>query len=173
VADDLGAFARKLDRLEKDLAGKSGAEARMARYGRLGKDAAIQALSSDIGDSSMSGWRRGRPIDLKPAYEVLSAHEVEIAPRKRQRGPWRVLESGRNQGNASGFSGPAINRSTGLTARTKSGGIRKQRGRKASRWNGYTRGKDTWSDARRLMEKRFFRAVHEDTTKVLRKHFGL
>jgi hypothetical protein len=153
VADDLSAFARKLDRLEKDLAGKSGGEARMGRYGLLGKRAAVDALASDIGDASMSNWRRGKPIDLKPAYEVLSNHEVEIAPRPRQRGPWRVLESGRQ--------------ARGRVEATGRG--RRQRAKRAV---SASRGKNTWTDASKLIEKRFFRAVHEDTTKVLRKHFG-
>jgi hypothetical protein len=161
VADDLSAFARKLDRIEKDLAGKSGGEARMGRYGLLGKRAAVDALASDIGDASMSNWRRSKPIDLKPAYEVLSNHEVEIAPRPRQRGPWRVLESGRQA------------RGKGDAVRTKR---RRKDGtfgtRKAKRAVGASPGKNTWTDARKLIEKRFFRAVHEDTTKVLRKHFG-
>jgi hypothetical protein len=161
VANDLSAFARKLDRVERDLAGKAGGEARMGRYGRIGKEAAIQALASDIGDASMSNWRRGRPIDLKPAYEVLSNHEVEVAPRPRQRGPWRVLEDGRRA------------RGLGDSVRTKR---RRKDGtfgqRKAKRAVGAAPGKSTWTDARRLIDKRFVRAVHEDTTKVLRKHFG-
>lgn len=68
-----------------------------------------------------------------------------FAPVGRSRGPERVAEQGRHQGSARGVSGPGISQKTGLTSRTKSGGLRKVRGRKGKRWNGRTEGKETWT----------------------------
>ena len=61
-------------------------------------------------------------------------------------GPWRVAESGRNQGNGGGMAGPGVSKD-GTTRRNKDGSVRKTRKRKARRWNGTTEGWGVWSAA--------------------------
>jgi hypothetical protein len=137
---------RKLNALADDLSGRK-VLPRLAIESRkrlVPKVAA--AVRGDIGDESMSGWWRGSAIDVAGSI-TLESSGVGIVPRGKGAGPLRVLDQGRNQGNASGFSGPGINSITGVTARTKSGAVRKTRARKGKRWNGTTQGKGTWGDA--------------------------
>ena len=137
---------------------------------KTGQQEAKRAVAADLGDQSMSGWRRGKPINLETKASFSSqANTVTIHRTRESAGPWRVAEEGRNQGNASGFSGPGINRRTGLTARTKSGAVRKVRAVKARRWNGTTRGKDTWSDARALMDKSVPKAMWDQQIAELKR----
>jgi hypothetical protein len=82
-----------------------------------------------------------------------------------------VAEQGRNQGNAGGFSGPGINRSTGITSRTKSGAVRRVRARQSRRWNGATAGKGTASRAVAEMDRQLPRIADKAVLKVIRKRF--
>jgi hypothetical protein len=151
LADTLGGFEKRLDALARGLSGVQ-MKRLMAEVGRGAVRDARSALPPDLGgDHKFSGWAADLDVKFTPHRNASS---VTVHPTRRGAGPWRVAEQGRNQGNASGFAGPGINRQTGETARTKSGGIRKQRARKARRWNGRTAGKNTWSDAERLMADR-------------------
>ena len=141
----------KFDQLSKELSGKAGLQ-RLERVGKKVAPKVAEAVSSDLGDTSMSGWRRGAPIAIKGVAKVED-NSVVIEPNPKGKGPARVLESGRNQGNASGFSGPGINRTTGETSRTKAGKLRKVRARKGKQWNGYTTGRGTWSKASEQIAK--------------------
>jgi len=96
-----------------------------------------------------------------------------LTPTARSAGPWTVAEQGRNQGNAGGFFGPGINATTGLTARTKSGKVRKVRARALRRWNGTTRGRDTASDAVALMEREMPKLAEQGVKRVIRKRFDV
>jgi hypothetical protein len=131
-----------------------------------------EAVRADLGDQSMSGWRRGGPIKVTGAAKVISDTEISVFAAGKGKGPMRVLEQGRNQGNAGGFSGPGINTRTGVTARTKSGGVRKVRARKGKRWNGTTDGKGTWSDAVQLMQGRVGKRVDDQVVDAIRSHIG-
>jgi hypothetical protein len=103
---------------------------------------AVAEASADLGgDAKFSGW--------KPMLNTLNARTLPsgaliLSPTKSAAGPWTVAESGRNQGNASGISGPGVS-SDGTTRRTKSGKVRAVRARRARQWNGYTKGKGTAS----------------------------
>jgi len=129
------------------------------------------AVRSDIGDLSMSGWVRGKPIELKAMVARDSKPgEAAVVPFGRTVGQFRVLESGRNSdGGAGGFQGPGINFRTGRTsARARATG--KGGSTKGRRWNGRTEGKQTWSDARELigqnLGKRSSKALHQVMTKT-------
>jgi hypothetical protein len=116
------------------------------------------AVRGDLGDLSMSGWRRGAAIAISSHTEI-EGEAIVVRPGtvdnawRRGKGPMRVLEQGRNQGGAGGFHGPGVaqrdgkNFLAGETARTASGKVRKVRARARKRWNGVTTGRGTWSSA--------------------------
>jgi hypothetical protein len=163
MPDTFASFNAKLSQLEKSIKTPP-----LARIGNKVKGDVDNAVRGDIGDLSMSGWRRGNPIQIQGAYKVLTPTSLEIAPTPRSRGPMRVLEQGRHAGG--GFQGPGVNRSTGLTARTKGGRVRKVRAN--GRWNGRTDGKDTWSDAVRVLEKKVPRLMFEELQRSMGRLFG-
>jgi len=147
-----GDLSKRIDLLAREMGGK-GQQARLKRVGVLSKTDVNQAVRADIGDLSMSGWRRGNPHEITGRFDLEGDSAVVMSPSKRGRGPMRVLEQGRNQGNAGGMAGPGVS-ADGTTRRTKSGAVRKVRARQARRWNGTTRGKGTWSDATDIMVKK-------------------
>ena len=102
--------------------GPDGLKPVLTAIGMTGKDESTRAVRSDIGDVSMSNWRRAKPISIGARFD-LSGTSVMITPDRRSRGPWKVLESGRRAGTS-------------------------RRGRRYSS----SSGKGTWSDAERLIE---------------------
>jgi hypothetical protein len=167
MPDGFTVLQRKAAQLEREFSGEA-SKKRLERVARQTKTDVDEAVRDDLGDLSMSGWPRGNIVGR---YDVLSDHEFEINPVPRSRGPMRVLEQGRNQGNASGFAGPGINTRTGLTARNKNGSLRKVRARKGKRWNGRTEGKGTWTDAAKLMSERVPDRVDSEVQKAIGKFF--
>ena len=156
MAGDFGTLGKKVDQFASELDGRQLRKS-MEVIGRETKGDIVEAVKGDLGDTSMSGWRRGKPIPIVGRYDVVSDHEIDMTPMPRGRGPMRVLEQGRNQGNSGGLAGPGIiqkGENAGTTARNKNGSLRKVRARKAKRYNGRTQGKNTWSDATQLMERR-------------------
>lgn len=172
MADDLERFAVDLRTLASGLTGEQMRKA-LDKVGVAAKGDAVEAARVDLGsDRAFSGWKRVGPLEARYSlHKNMSGLTVHRAPRSA--GPWRVAEQGRNQGNASGFQGPGVNRETGLTSRTSSGRLRRVRARQARRWNGRTVGKDTWTDAERLMERRTPARLMEAMTDVMRKGLGL
>ena len=136
MAQDFAAFNRKIGGVLSEFDGTA-ARKRLEAIARATAKDVDEAVRGDLGDTSMSGWRRGAPIQITGVAEVQSDSEILVQAAKAGRGPMRVLEQGRNMGNAGGFSGPGV-ASDGSTKRTKSGGLRKVRARKAKRWNGHT-----------------------------------
>lgn len=165
MADDFVTVAAKFDKFADDLAGRTLSEA-LGKLGQAAKkdaDEAVRAESSKRGslaDASMSGWRRGSPIEISARYDVTSDHEVEVAPNRRTRGLWRVLEEGRVGGSAFDMV---------LVGRTRKDGTR--RGRSRGRNVGETAGKGTWSDAERLIEDRTPKRVEAEVSAALRRRF--
>lgn len=142
------------------------------------------AVRGDIGDLSMSGWRRGKPIAISSHVEV-EGETIVVRPGtvdnawRRGKGPMRVLEDGRNSSGVGGFHGPGVvqrsgkNYQAGETARTASGKLRKVRTHKKRRWNGYTAGRGTWSDALVGLNRELPAAAAEALFKdSVRKLFG-
>ena len=169
MTTDLAGFARKMEAIAADLAGET-SRAQMARVGKALQPEIDRAVSADLSDTSMSGWRRGSPIAVVGTHRVLSDSAVLVEPVKPAKGPMAVLERGRNMGNASGFAGPGVNRSTGATRRTKSGGVAKVRAVKGRRWNGYTQGKGTMADASQAIKGRAGGLIDKELQRALRKH---
>ena len=167
MAESFADLQRKLLAVERDLEGRASRSA-MARVGRALRPEIDRAVSGTLGDLSMSGWRRSGPIDIVGSHRVLDDATVLIEPVKRAKGPMAVLERGRNQGNASGFSGPGIS-ADGTTRRNANGSIRKVRARKGRRWNGTTQGKGTMGDAARVIADKAPKLIAAEVHKALAK----
>ena len=165
-----GDLSHRMDLLAREMGGQA-QQARLKRVGVLSKADINEAVRADLGDMSMSGWRRGNPHEIVGRFDLQGDSAVAMTPSPKGRGPMRVLESGRNQGNAGGVSGPGIS-ADGTTRRTKSGAVRKVRARRGRRWNGTTRGKGTWTDATKIMEAkmpaRYEHALVADMAKLLK-----
>lgn len=166
----LDAFGADVKKMVRDLERKE-AKRITREMAEKAQQIAEAAASRDLGgDPKFSGWAPTLDTQIKPSRDGLGH---VIMPTRSSAGPWTVAEFGRNQGNASGFAGPGINRSTGLTARTKSGGIRRQRMRKAKRWNGVTRGKGTASDAVSRMDRELPRIAEREVRRVIARQFDV
>jgi hypothetical protein len=146
VADDFASFSRKIDRLATEFGDRAIADLNK-RVGMETKKDVDAAVRGDLGDLSMSNWRRGRPIQVSGRFDV-EGDSLIISPAARARGPMRVLEDGR-----------------------KAGVARARRGR-AGRRVSASRGKSTWSDAVSIMERevpeRIAKAVNRAIRQALR-----
>lgn len=167
---DLDPFVRKIDTFTRDLAGEGG-KALINAIGLGAKDDIEEAVRRDLGDTSMSGWRRGKPIQVRGMYTVNDNDTVTIEPGRPSRGPMRVLEDGRNRGNSGGFQGPGVNARTGKTLKSNAGKV-KVRTRRTKRWNGYTTGKHTWSDAIDVILRETPERAQEAFRKLITRSFG-
>jgi hypothetical protein len=171
--NSVAAFTHDFDKMMGDLTGPEKRKITRAQ-GEEAQRIAAKAATHDLGsDRAFSGWTRATPIVLETHLRNLADGNTLLSPTKASAGPWTVAEFGRNQGNASGFAGPGVSRSTGLTARTKSGRVRKVRARRARRWNGTTRPKSTASEAVKVMEKELPKIADKAVTKVIRKRFDV
>lgn len=157
MADTFASFAIKLGKLAKDLSGPQ-MKTLMTDLGVNAKKTAAAAVSVDLGGTGFSGW--AAPLDT--TFDHIGNGAISFHPTKTGAGPWTVAQRGRNQGNASGFSGPGINHRTGITSRTKSGALRKVRATKGRRWNGTTMGKHT---ATKALDK-----IDSQTTTIVEKY---
>lgn len=159
--DSLAAFERELAKFGKELE-KVERQRITEEQAKAMQAIATRVASADLGgDPKFSGWAPTLDTQLK----TLRGGATLLTPTRSSAGPWTVAEIGRNQGNAGGFAGPGLNTRTGNTARNKDGSLRKVRQRKAKRWNGYTRGKETATKTRQEAE----RVVEEIAVKGLRR----
>lgn len=125
-----------------------------------------QAVHGTLGDNSMSGWRRKKPIPISGAYKVASDHEIDMTPTRMSVGPMRVLEDGRQAYQA------GDKRRKG-TYKSKKTGLVTERFRTVKRSGGATRGKGTWSDASELMAENVPGRIHRVVVVgALRRHIG-
>lgn len=159
MSRDLAAFGLKVDKVLNELDDP----ALFRAVGMEGKKLANRAVRIDIGDMSMSGWRRGKPFDITSRFDVAE-RTVEISPERRAKGPMRVLEEGRKSYQA------GDTRSSGTRTRKKDGVV-VNKTRRVKRNVGSTAGKNTWSDATADMERELPKVAHQHVTRVLRKHF--
>lgn len=171
MADDLAGLARRLESVIDDLSGQT-SRAQMARVGKKLQPEIDRAVTADIGDLSMSGWRRGNPIEIVGSHKVLSEHAVIVQPVPATKGLMAVLERGRNAGGGVGLlQGPGLNQRTNTTRRGADGMVGKvRRKRKERRWNGYTQGKGTMGDASQVIAAKAPDLVAAELRKALRKH---
>ncbi len=171
--DSLAAYGRELAGLESDLTG-SERQKITRQMGRVAQEIADRAAASDLGgDRAFSGWTRASPIALDTVVRNGRNGATILSPTRGSAGPWTVAERGRNQGDAGGFAGPGVNRSTGLTSFTKAGKVRKVRERRARRWNGTTRGHRTASEALKVMDDKLPKIADAAVSKVIRKRFDV
>jgi hypothetical protein len=170
VTLSLPEFSRRMTAASRALSGAD-VQKLMTAVGAGAVRDARSAVPPDLGgDHQFSGWPKAQ-LDVK-----FTPHRtrpgVTVHPTQRGAGPWRVAEQGRNQGNASGIAGPGINRRTGETARRADGTVRRQRARRARRWNGRTDGKGTWSDAVGIMGRKLPARVRSETAKLVARALG-
>ena len=151
--DDLAALERKIDMLAKEFSGAAGRQ-RLTRVAVQTKKDVDEAVRGTLGDQSMSGWRRKKPIVIKGRFDVVSDHEFLLKPNVA--GPMVVLEFGRN----STRTGPTkrYSKKTGRQLRTK-------------RWNGRTAAKHTWTKAEALAKSRTAERVDKEVVKTLNRFF--
>lgn len=131
--------------------------------------AEAQAAADLGGDPRFSHWKPRLDTQLKPGKDGATI----LTPTRDSAGPWTVANVGRNQGNASGFSGPGINKKTGTTKKLKSGGVGKVKAVKGKRWNGTTRGKGTADKAVKRMEAELPKVAEDSMRKVIMRHFDV
>ena len=168
----LNAWYSDLAGLSRDLTGEE--QVRITRaQGKAAQQIAAGAATRTLGgDRGFSGWNRGAVIPADTRLFKISGGHV-MAPTRSGAGIWTVGEFGRNQGNAGGFSGPGINRRTGITSKTKSGGVRRVRGSRARRWNGTTQGKGTATRAQAEMQRELPKIADREVLKVTRRRFDV
>jgi hypothetical protein len=150
---DLAGLERKIVLLQREFSGEEGRR-RLGVIGRETKKDITEAVQSDLGDESMSGWRRKKPVQIRGRYDIVSDHELRIYPNAA--GPMVVLEIGRNHGKARPT--PQFNKRGKQTKRSK--------------WNGRTTGKRTWSDAEKLIEQRVPGRVDRQVAKAIGRYFS-
>ncbi len=169
MATGFGDFTHRMELLAKEMDGRA-LKARLTKVGVLSKADINEAVRNDLGDMSMSGWRRGNPTEIAGGFDVEGS-TVTMLPSRSSAGHMRVLQDGRNRGDVGRMAGPGVS-TDGTTARASSGGVRKVRARRGRRWNGTTRGKDTWTDATKIMERkmpdRYERALRADIARHIR-----
>lgn len=166
-------FGKELEKIRRDLELTEKQRITHA-MGVKAQAIAHSAAAADLGgDAAFSGWRRSSHIALDTQLKDGRGGSTILMPTRSSAGPWTTAERGRNQGNASGFSGPGINVRTGKTSRTKSGEVRKVRARKARRWNGTTDPKHTATEAVARMERELPKIAEVGVRKVLQRHFDV
>lgn len=163
-----GEFADTIGEYRKTLAAE-GAKAIATAMGVKAKEIAAKTAAGDLGgDAKFSGWKP----TLDTRFDFLDEPgTIGFHPTRTGAGPWTVAERGRNQGNSSGFAGPGVSAKTGLTSKTKSGKLKKVKASKGQRWNGYTRGKNTATEATKAIEAAMPKVVEVELIKIVQKIF--
>ena len=155
-------FAQYQARIEKLQRALEGPELEKVLHvlGKGAKGDAVKAVEGDLGDRSMSHWRRGAPIEVTARYDQVADNAIDVGPERKNRGPWRVLEDGRQAGSAFDLVQVGKRRKDGT-----------RRGKSRGRNQGATEGKGTWSDAVAIMDNETPKRVAEEHDKVLRDIF--
>jgi hypothetical protein len=160
-AKDLGALAKDLEQERLQRIAK--------RMADEGAKIAERVASGDLGgDPKFSGWAPRLDTRVK-----LDRSGAVLMPTRTGAGPWTVAQRGRNQGNASGFSGPGINTRTGRTSRRKDGSVRASGARRPRRWNGRTKGKGTADKAVAQMDRELPKIAEKEIRRIITKRFDL
>lgn len=146
---------------------------RLLKVGVKLRPYAWRGASRDVGAKRhFSGWRRNKGIVFDVDWKAhktgvgLTVHRSRVSA-----GPWRVAEIGRNLGETGLFLGPAINHRTGVTSRNRRTGNLIRRRYKPKRWNGYTKGKQTFSHAADLMADKAPQLIKNAETAAIGKAF--
>ncbi len=159
--DSVAAFERDFEKMMGDLTGPEKRKITRAQGEEAQKIAARQASQDLGGDRAFSGWNRRAPIPLDTQLRNLADGNTMMTPAKRSAGPWTVAEQGRNAAAGPRLIGPRL---------TRTGRVSKAR---QKRYNGRTQGKNTASDAVKVMEKELPKIADKAVSKVIRKRFDV
>lgn len=164
-----GEFGAELDKVVATM--EREARQRITRpMGERAKKIADEEIAKDLGsDHKFTHWAPVAETQLKDG----SNGSTILIPTRSGAGVITVANQGRHQGNASGVMGPGINHRTGITSRTKSGGLRKVRAFKSKRWNGTTKGMHTADRAVARMEKELPKIAEDGVRTILQRHFDV
>ena len=162
-------FEREIGKLGKEIETTERRKITM-RQAEAAQQIAREAASADLGgDPKFSGWAPTLDTQAKSTRTGATL----FSPTRSSAGPWTVAEQGRNQGNAGGFAGPGIGRTTGKTSRNKDGSVRKVRAFKAKRWNGRTQGKQTGSKTLQAIDRVVEDIALDSLRRTTRKYFDI
>lgn len=162
MAGDLDPFIKKLDTFGRNLNGE-GMQELVKAIGMGAKGDVDAAVRADLGDQSMSGWHRGKPVTISGRYE-MTGDAIEVTPG-RTRGMMRVLEDGRRAHQAGGqrLKGRYKSKKTGLVT---------ERMTTVKRNVGATAPKNTWSEAVERIVKETPTRAGEAFRKLITRSFG-
>jgi hypothetical protein len=139
------------------------------RQAEAGQEIALTKFRGVLGgDLQFSGWAPEVELQVKPIGGGASI----LLPTRPGAGPTTVVLRGRNQGNATGFAGPAINRRTGMTARNKRGNLIRRRTARRQ-WNGRTDPLLDPDDLQRAMDARAGEIAEAEHRRALERHFDV
>jgi hypothetical protein len=151
MASDFRALEKKLDGVAAEFDGRA-RKSRLEAIGKLCEKDVEQAVQGDLGDLSMSGWRRKAPIDVVGHSEISTSVDfgIFVSPAVKG-GAWRkglglmrVLQDGRKA----------------YSKGDKKDGAVVAKNRKVKRTTGATKGKDTWDDAVKLIDENIGKRIH-------------
>ena len=164
-----GGDARSFGALAGDLADMKALDAELSRHAEAAANrVAARTLGGDRKHTGKGkGW--GVPLDVS-TKKLREGNGILVIPTRYSAGPWTEVEQGRNRGETGAFAGPGINRKTGMTARTKAGGVRKVRAVQAKRWNGVTPARGAASAAVSEMERSLRPVVERAVIALTKKH---
>lgn len=173
AVDDWTGLKKRVDALASELDGRATDE-RLKIVGKQLEPEVDHAVTGDIGDTSLSGWTRKKPMDLtgysEPAKSV--EHGIFIAPGAKGISRWhfglgamRVLQDGRQAAEKGSM------RVSGSRIRKKDG-VRVDKRRKRKRTVGYMAGKGTWDDAEAAIAAKVGEAIHKAVVlDAVKRHF--
>lgn len=174
AADGFATLQRKVQGFEREWSGEA-SRRRMEWLGVECKKDATEAVVKDLGDQTMSGWwkpskrRPGRkPVPIVTGFELKSDTALEIEPKGKSKGPWRVLEEGRKaskKGDVYQVTRRYRSKRTGeVSVKTYD--------RKRKRTSGATGDKNTWTEATDLMRERLPKRSQKMLNDAMRRHFS-
>lgn len=164
----IDAFGREVDRWQREY--EKIHKRRITRaQAEAGATIAIGKFSGVLGgDPKFSGWAPEIELQVK---ETRSGGAV-MMPTRTGAGPATVATQGRNQGNAGGFAGPALNKRTGMTSRNKRGNLIMRRTARRQ-WNGYTDPKIEASSIISAIDAKAEKIAETEHRRGLQKHFDV
>lgn len=162
MAGDLDPFIKKLNTFSRDLNG-DGMQQLVNAIGMGAKQDVDAAVRADLGDQSMSGWHRGKPVQISGRYE-MTGDAIEVTPG-RTRAMMRVLEDGRRAHRAG-------DQRLKSRYKAKKTGLVKERTATVTRNVGATRPKNTWSEAVERIVKETPTRASEAFRKIISRSFG-
>ena len=141
--DGLDRSLRRLAVMKRELSGDAESK-RLLRIARAVRPMADAQVRADIGDQSMSGWSHRSPVPIVSRARLSSPTSAVVEPTPKTRGPWRVMQSGR-QAYAAGDR-----RVAGVRYRKRTNDY-VLKTRLVKRNVGATRGRGTWTKAESAM----------------------